>query len=307
MDNDDDKAAVILKPGTKLMVRKQLDNENFFYKAEVMSSRLKDSSGLAGDLEYYVHFIDFNKRLDEWVDMSRLDLSTIEPPTVTTKSANLTSGGPSKKESGGSVAAIPKTPAPCSARRKGRKTSTLNRTLLLTTHTEDAVSSTQDSSISLISNFQTPQPPNSPSYSIGSGRNGGATALSVASSTSALSTPSGISALTAATAEEEFEKLRRGGSMTQRPEEISRVKNIDQIEMGPHIVPTWYFSPYPQELCTVGPAGSTLTIYICEFCLFYFGSRGELFRHRQKCNLFHPPGNEIYRNGSYSFFEIDGL
>ena len=25
-----------------------------------------------------------------------------------------------------------------------------------------------------------------------------------------------------------------------------------------------------------------------------------------KCHLFHPPGNEIYRKGTLSFFEIDG-
>jgi histone acetyltransferase HTATIP len=29
-------------------------------------------------------------------------------------------------------------------------------------------------------------------------------------------------------------------------------------------------------------------------------------RHRLKCQLFHPPGNEIYRKKNISFFEIDG-
>lgn len=31
-----------------------------------------------------------------------------------------------------------------------------------------------------------------------------------------------------------------------------------------------------------------------------------LFFFQAKCTLRHPPGNEIYRNGSISFFEIDG-
>jgi histone acetyltransferase HTATIP len=29
-------------------------------------------------------------------------------------------------------------------------------------------------------------------------------------------------------------------------------------------------------------------------------------RHRIKCTIRHPPGNEIYRNGTLSFFELDG-
>lgn len=47
-------------------------------------------------------------------------------------------------------------------------------------------------------------------------------------------------------------------------------------------------------------------IYICEFCLKYRKSRKCLERHLAKCNLRHPPGNEIYRKDHVSFFEIDG-
>lgn len=47
-------------------------------------------------------------------------------------------------------------------------------------------------------------------------------------------------------------------------------------------------------------------IYICEFCLKYRKSRKCLERHLIKCILRHPPGNEIYRKNSISFFEIDG-
>ncbi|XP_066976921.1 histone acetyltransferase Tip60 isoform X6 [Macrobrachium rosenbergii] len=47
-------------------------------------------------------------------------------------------------------------------------------------------------------------------------------------------------------------------------------------------------------------------VYICEFCLKYRKSRKCLQRHLQKCPFKHPPGNEIYRKGSISFFELDG-
>lgn len=36
------------------------------------------------------------------------------------------------------------------------------------------------------------------------------------------------------------------------------------------------------------------------------GSMKCLERHRQKCKLYHPPGNEIYRKHPLSFFEVDG-
>lgn len=99
---------------------------------------------------------------------------------------------------------------------------------------------------------------------------------------------------------EEIEKLRTQGSMTQSVHEIARVKNLDRIQMGKAEVEAWYFSPYPVEFAHIP------VLYLCEFCLSYFPSPKMLSRHRHKCTLLHPPGNEIYRWESISFFEIDG-
>ena len=46
---------------------------------------------------------------------------------------------------------------------------------------------------------------------------------------------------------QEIEKLRTQGSMTQSVHEIARVKNLDRIQIGKHEVEAWYFSPYPVE------------------------------------------------------------
>ena len=107
---------------------------------------------------------------------------------------------------------------------------------------------------------------------------------------------------------------------------VTRMKNVEMVELGRHRIKPWYFSPYPQEL-TAEPV-----IYLCEFCLKYMKSKTCLIRHRvcvhvcvcvcvcvcvqvmavclvyrqAKCSLFHPPGNEIYRKDQISFFEIDG-
>lgn len=99
---------------------------------------------------------------------------------------------------------------------------------------------------------------------------------------------------------QEIEKLRTSGSMTQSHSEISRVKNLNKIQMGKHEVEAWYFSPYPAEYAHLP------ILYLCESCLLYYPSHTQLKRHRTKCTLLHPPGNEIYRYQNLSFFEIDG-
>lgn len=100
--------------------------------------------------------------------------------------------------------------------------------------------------------------------------------------------------------EQEIEKLRTSGSMTQSISEIARVKNLNRLQIGRHEVDAWYFSPYPQEFAHLP------VLYLCEFCLSYFGSPFMLSRHRKRCTLLHPPGNEIYRQDDISFFELDG-
>ena len=93
------------------------------------------------------------------------------------------------------------------------------------------------------------------------------------------------------------------GGMSHHPHQddaITRMKNIEQIELGRFRIKPWYFSPYPQELTTEP------VVYICEFCLKYLKSLKCLQRHKTKCTIHHPPGNEIYRKDNISFFEIDG-
>jgi len=99
---------------------------------------------------------------------------------------------------------------------------------------------------------------------------------------------------------QEIEKLRTSGSMTQNVHEIARVKNLNKLQIGKHLVEAWYFSPYPAEFAHLP------ILYICEFCLSFLPSPVMFSRHRVKCHMLHPPGNEIYRHEDISFFEIDG-
>ena len=69
-------AAAQLQVGCKVNVLKIIDNDSFWRKSEVLALR----TTTAGEVELYVHYINFNKRLDEWVPVARADLNTIEAP-----------------------------------------------------------------------------------------------------------------------------------------------------------------------------------------------------------------------------------
>ncbi|KAI1758299.1 hypothetical protein F4782DRAFT_477301 [Xylaria castorea] len=78
------------------------------------------------------------------------------------------------------------------------------------------------------------------------------------------------------------------------------VSQIECIEFGGWEIDTWYAAPYPEEY------SRNRVLYICEFCLKYMNSDYVAWRHKLKCPAKHPPGDEIYRHGSISFFEVDG-
>uniref|UniRef100_A0A061SEI1 histone acetyltransferase n=1 Tax=Tetraselmis sp. GSL018 TaxID=582737 RepID=A0A061SEI1_9CHLO len=106
-------------------------------------------------------------------------------------------------------------------------------------------------------------------------------------------------------------------------QEKTKVRNIHMIELGHYEMDAWYYSPFP------GIATGTEKIFMCEFCLKYMRKMKTLLRHRAKCYLRHPPGDQIYRsdgalgcpetlaNGDahpahgfdppISVFEVDGL
>ncbi|KAI0261497.1 hypothetical protein BC834DRAFT_465974 [Gloeopeniophorella convolvens] len=77
---------------------------------------------------------------------------------------------------------------------------------------------------------------------------------------------------------------------------------IRTIRFGEFDVQTWYDAPFPEEYANI-PDGR---LWICEFCLKYNKSRFGASRHGLKCKSRHPPGDEIYRDGNVSIFEVDG-
>lgn len=156
-----------------------------------------------GTSEYYVHFIDFNRRLDEWVKAERLHLP--QPKLM---------GGGERK-------------------RKLDPAITGNLAVPLNPHDEAAAGE-----------------------------------------------------LDAATQREH--------------EAATRVKNINAVVLGKWEIQTWYYSPFPKEYIGCD------TLYFCEYDLHFVKRPEALQRYIRRCELVHPPGDEIYRCEHISVFEVDG-
>lgn len=319
-------------PGVKIFVDKPLPSgASEQRKAEILSTREKPKPSAfapkppAGapppdprdDVEYYVHYVEFNKRLDEWVGGSRLVLDReMEWPKVkdegkdkkkekdkTTGNSTPTKAAPSPRPGSGSLLKKAATKAATAAvKSKSGKDLPMGKT----------------SSIKRKSTLGMKEPAR------GKGKGGGdeedaegddedgdgdgdmTMSTSAGSEMDAdgevdLTAPSNPQAAPRVfSKKQEIEKLRTSGSMTQSHSEVSRVKNLNKIQMGKSEIEAWYFSPYPAEYAHLP------VLYLCEACLLYYPSPTQLRRHRTKCNLLHPPGNEIYRHENLSFFEIDG-
>lgn len=78
------------------------------------------------------------------------------------------------------------------------------------------------------------------------------------------------------------------------------MKRIEKIIYGDYLIHTWYHSPYPKEYedCTI--------LYVCDHCLKYMMYDYTYVKHRRDCRRIHPPGKEIYRDGSFVLYEVHG-
>ncbi|KAG0493294.1 hypothetical protein HPP92_004288 [Vanilla planifolia] len=190
-------SALPLEVGTRVMCRWRDQN---LHPVKVIERR-KLPSGGPNDYEYYVHYTEFNRRLDEWVKLEQLDLKTVETYVDEKMEDKATS-------------------------------------LKMTRHQKRKIDETH---------------------------------------------VEGHEELDAASLREH--------------EEFTKVKNIAKIELGRYEIDTWYFSPFPPEY------NDCFKLYFCEFCLNFMKRKEQLQRHMRKCDLKHPPGDEIYRSGTLSMFE----
>ncbi|CDU25775.1 probable ESA1-histone acetyltransferase [Sporisorium scitamineum] len=264
----------------------------------------KPAPTLEEKLEYYVHYCEFNKRLDEWVSGTRIITSRdLEWPKK--EAANdKTKRKVVRTASGTSTPSTPLTPT-------GKGNRGVGATNLLKKAAAQAAKNVQADSGDTCT---TQSAPADSADADADDEDGAVVAMEMIGGTDqneqddvATESNGGLTASLNAnqvqetfSKKQEIEKLRTSGSMTQSHHEVARVKNLNKIQMGNACVSTWYFAPYPIEYAHID------TLYICEMCLSFFPSSFTLKRHRTKCTLKHPPGQEVYRDFELSFFEIDG-
>ncbi|KAF4125373.1 histone acetyltransferase HTATIP [Geosmithia morbida] len=249
-------------------------------RAEILSIKTTKSGK-----QFYCNFDNFNKRLDEWVPLARIDLEQdvewpkpeeAKPKDSKTKKATEKKAQVSKK----------------AQKRPGKRD-------------QSAVASEAATPRPTTVEFVEPADARK-SLSVGpDGDSKEASATPVAqdgaiAGAEAEDKEGEVKKEDGFNREQEIEKLRTSGSMTQNPTEVSRIRNISKVQFGKHDLFPWYFSPYPEIFSQED------VIYLCEFCLGYYADEVSFGRHRRKCSLQHPPGNEIYRDEYISFFEIDG-
>ncbi|XP_028156457.1 histone acetyltransferase Tip60 isoform X3 [Ostrinia nubilalis] len=327
-ENDDElttfcDSAASLVEGCRLPVRMQGGDD--WPLAEIIS--IKESRGQRG---YYVHYVDFNKRLDEWVGESWLDTRKVQFPrrdgaptggTTTPKKTHIGSGGgvmptfindtvcnESQKSSSNSIRPTLVSQPAQPKIEKAHFSNALNGS------TQKLAHGGMPEPRQLISRPASPTLTHDTSSLVNGGavlaaalqkkmnRKRKANSLDIEPSEPIPATESETGDTIASGAATPTARPRQSGSMVAHGHDdlVTRMKNIEMIELGRHRIRPWYFAPYPQEMVNLP------CIYICEFCLKYRKSKKCLERHLIKCKLKHPPGNEIYRKGSISFFEIDG-
>ncbi|CAE6410296.1 unnamed protein product [Rhizoctonia solani] len=93
-----------------------------------------------------------------------------------------------------------------------------------------------------------------------------------------------------------------GGILPTNTTNASNGLRIKTIRFGQFDIDTWYDAPFPEEFSNI-PEGR---LWMCEFCLKYMKSGFQAGRHKMKCKMRCPPGDEIYRDGPISVFEVDG-
>ncbi|KAK4140845.1 acyl-CoA N-acyltransferase [Dichotomopilus funicola] len=256
-------------------------------RAEILSIK-ETKSGR----QFYCNFDNFNKRLDEWVPVARIDFDQdVEWPNPEKDKQKDTKA---KK-----TAAVPKKAPPSKKAQKkvGKREQSEPGSEGQTPHPwSEFVESQQQSQQN---NKTDGEDKANASLELGATPNVASDEMEIDEDETPASAAKKEHAQSFSR-DREIEKLRTSGSMTQNPAEISRIRNISKVEFGRNVLFPWYFSPYPevfsQEDC----------IYICEFCLSYYGDLTSFKSHRMKCTLQHPPGNEIYRDDFVSFYEIDG-
>jgi len=215
---------------------------------------------------YYVHYADFNRRMDEWVKPDRVSRT----PTAAAASAA------AEGRVAPSTAAAEECAAPA------------------TTVAPPAAAAAAAS----------PEAPLETSPEAPRVFAGGSGALAFGAARKRRKADSAADALTSVEDMEHDEHEGLDEASLREHEEVTKVKNVGRVELGRFTVETWYFSPYPKEYYPGGYVDE-LFIDELTFG-FYRSRRELFRARARTRGPRAPPGDEIYRSGDLAMFAVDG-
>jgi hypothetical protein len=261
---------------------------------------------------YYVHYRDFNRRMDEWVSQERI----ISPPSIGNAKARAIKKEEERQkrkqqrleERIAELNDVVDVSGPRASRR---------RTSMHTPSADAVVGAEGDSETPRRTRLQrkksfrdddnTVVASNQEKYGGSETPRPTTPAANMAAEIGVISIPTAAVAQTLIVGEhvvatipaqelDEHEGLDEAS--LREHEEVTKVKNVAFMELGPHQMEAWYFSPLPKEL--LSEKGLIEVLYVCEFTFSLFSRKSELlrFQSRLPTHARHPPGNEIYRNGN---------
>ncbi|KAL7530860.1 hypothetical protein ACHAXR_007351, partial [Thalassiosira sp. AJA248-18] len=351
-------------------------NNDHVYLADIIDRRslhthLENSNPLQ-KFKYYIHYRNFNRRMDEWITMERI----VSPPSVGNARVRalkrkedrrkreeeerkererilkeaFSGGGIGRRDAvrNRSLEDLNKADGNATAagtavgvggavpnRKRLRRAASTGEGIGDTNYCDLAVSAGSaaalPSSTSMGETYEDPtgrltrRPRREASVASGVGGTGAPSIATTTTTTSVTSKSSSTGALAAPTiiAEEHTaidvvttiaaqtldEHEGMDAAALKEHEEVTKVKNVNTLELGKYQMDTWYFSPLPKELLKDASAGGMIDVlYVDEFSLNFFTRKEELLRYQKKTLLDvgsgrqrrHPPGNEIYRCGNLS-------
>lgn len=266
---------------------------------------------------YYVHYRDFNRRMDEWIGMEKIisppsvgnakaralkkqeeklkrklakleeekmaAAETLQPrgPRLARRTSDLTSATtPTPGTAGSTLAsAEEQTTTPRMTRRQRRKSDVM-----------DGLQATLDGNAT--GEADTP---------LSSEMDVDKEVVTIATTAKAETKQVGQHVIATIPAQELDEHEGLDEASLREHEEVTKVKNVAFLELGEFRMETWYFTPLPKEL--LSERGFVEVLYVCEFSFNMFARKSELLRYQARelpKNRRHPPGNEIYRHGNLS-------
>ncbi|GAX16261.1 histone acetyltransferase MYST1 [Fistulifera solaris] len=264
--------------------------------------------------KYYVHYRDFNRRMDEWINTDRI----VSPPSIGNAKAKLLKKEEEKKHKKRKQPAeeVLDVLGPRQSRRRSVgqiENEEASRTRLSRKKSMDddativASNTADDDEEDLERGRGAKTKSSGVQQAVSNGETNNTNKKEIVALSAEAVTTHTVDGHVVATfnAVELDEHEGLDEQSLREHEEVTKVKNVAFLELGQFQMETWYFSPLPKEL--LGPSGFLEVLYVCEFTLRMFSRKSELLRFQKRLPTEnrHPPGDEIYRKGNLSMFEVD--